>query len=62
MWQDLLAAFGLMLVLEGITPFLTPRGFKNTLAQLLRLPDRPLRLIGLGGMLLGLFILYLLRG
>jgi hypothetical protein len=25
MWDDLLAAFGLMLVLEGILPFLSPR-------------------------------------
>ncbi len=61
MWQDLLAAFGLMLVLEGILPFLTPAGYKDTLTRLMQLPDRLLRLIGLSSMLLGLLLLYVIR-
>ncbi len=62
MWHDLLAAFGLMLVVEGILPFLSPRGVRQALLQMMRLDDNVLRLTGLGSMLIGLVILYLVRG
>ena len=62
MWQDVLAAVGLMLVFEGIMPFLNPQGVKETLLQILQLEERILRLLGLGSMLLGLLLLYLVRG
>jgi len=62
MWQDVLAAVGLMLVFEGIMPFLNPQGVKETLLQILQLEERILRLLGLGSMLLGLLLLYLIRG
>jgi len=58
---DLLAAFALFLVIEGITPFLNPRGMKRALALLLELGDRELRIAGLGSMLVGLLILFLVR-
>lgn len=61
MWHDLLAALGLMLVLEGIFPFVNPRAVRQTLLQILQMNDRVLRLTGLGGMLLGLGVLYLIR-
>lgn len=61
MWQDVLAAVGLMLVFEGIMPFLNPQGVKETLLQILQLEERILRLLGLGSMLLGLLLLYLVR-
>ena len=62
MWQDLLAAIGLMLVLEGILPFLNPQRVKETLLQILQLEERLLRLLGLGSMLIGLLLLYIVRG
>ena len=62
MWQDVLAAVGLMLVFEGIMPFLNPQGVKETLLQILQLEERILRLLGLGSMLMGLLLLYLIRG
>ena len=62
MWHDLLAAFGLMLVVEGILPFLSPRGVRQALLQMMRLDDNVLRLTGLGSMLIGLVVLYLVRG
>jgi uncharacterized protein YjeT (DUF2065 family) len=62
MWQDVLAAVGLMLVFEGIMPFLNPQGVKETLLQILQLEERILRLLGLGSMLMGLLLLYLVRG
>jgi hypothetical protein len=64
MWQELGIAFCLLLVLEGILPFLCPRlwrGAAAQLAQLARLSDRRLRLMGLASMLLGTALLYLLH-
>jgi uncharacterized protein YjeT (DUF2065 family) len=58
---DLLAALGLFLVLEGIAPFLNPRGLKRALTRLLEVRDRELRLAGLGSMLVGVIILFLVR-
>ena len=58
---DLLAALGLFFVMEGIAPFLNPRGVKRALAKLLEVPDRELRIAGLGSMLVGVVILFLVR-
>ena len=60
-FTDLLAAFGLFLVLEGIAPFLHPRGVKRALTMLLQVQDRELRIAGLGSMLVGVVILFLVR-
>jgi uncharacterized protein YjeT (DUF2065 family) len=58
---DLLAALGLFLVLEGIAPFLNPTGVKRAFARLLEVRDRELRIAGLGSMLVGVIILFLVR-
>ena len=58
---DLLAALGLFLVLEGIAPFMNPQAVKRALAKLLTVQDRELRLAGLGSMLVGVIILFLVR-
>ena len=58
---DLLAALGLFLVLEGIAPFLNPQGVKRAFAKLLQVRDRELRIAGLGSMLVGVIILFLVR-
>jgi len=58
---DLLAALGLFLVLEGIAPFLNPQGVKRAFARLLEIRDRELRIAGLGSMLVGVIILFLVR-
>ncbi|OBS08807.1 hypothetical protein Thpro_023057 [Acidihalobacter prosperus] len=52
-------ALGLVLVLEGILPFINPNGLRRTLLQMVQLPDRVLRIIGLSSMLSGLLIIYL---
>jgi uncharacterized protein len=59
--SDLIAAVALFLVLEGMAPFMNPRGMKRALARLLDVGDRELRIAGLGSMLVGLGILYLVR-
>lgn len=61
MWQELGIALCLVLVLEGILPFLHPRGWRMTVLQGAQLSDRQLRMIGLASMLLGTALLYLLH-
>ena len=60
-FSDLLAALGLFLVLEGIAPFLHPQGVKRAFARLLEVHDRELRYAGLGSMLVGVIILFMVR-
>ena len=61
-WSDLLAAFALYLVLEGIMPFLNPAGMKRAIAVLLSIPDSQLRFGGLGAIVVGLMLLVIARG
>lgn len=62
MSADFWAALALMLVLEGLLPFLSPRAYRQAVAQLASLPDRSLRLLALGLILSGLLLLGLVRG
>ena len=61
LWQELGIALCLVLVLEGILPFLCPRQWREALIQLTQLSDRQLRLMGLASMLLGTAVLYWLH-
>lgn len=60
-WTDLGAALALVLVLEGILPFLSPRRARLSYLTAARMADQPLRIIGLVSMLGGLALLYLVR-
>jgi uncharacterized protein len=53
-----LIAFGLMLVLEGMMPFLFPLVWRETLRKLSRLQDGQVRFIGLTLMLVGVLVIY----
>jgi len=61
MWDDLWAALALMLVIEGILPFLSPRSLRESLLRMGQVHDRSLRLLGLGSMIVGVVWLYLLK-
>ena len=61
-WDDLLRALALVLVLEGIMPFLSPASWRSAIRGLAALEDRSLRWIGLASMLLGLLLLHLTHG
>lgn len=61
MWHDLAVAFGLMLVIEGVGPFLSPASMRRILQQAALLDDAILRYVGLGSMLLGVALLYLVN-
>jgi uncharacterized protein len=53
-------ALGLVLVLEGLFPFLSPGGWRRTFQRLLQLQNGQLRFFGLCSILLGLAVLLLL--
>ena len=53
-----LAALGLMLVLEGILPFLFPSAWRQALGKLAQLQDGQMRFVGLTLMLSGLLLIF----
>ncbi len=59
MKDTLLAALALMLVLEGLLPFILPALWRETFRKLVELSDGQLRFIGLTAMLVGLMLLFL---
>ncbi|NOY62372.1 MAG: DUF2065 domain-containing protein [Gammaproteobacteria bacterium] len=61
MWSELFIALALLLVIEGVTPFISPAGLRRTLSMVMQMSDHSLRMAGLASMLSGLFLLYLVR-
>ena len=53
----LLGAIALMLVLEGLLPFLSPRSWRSMFERATQLSDGQIRFIGLSSMLIGLALL-----
>ena len=61
MWHDFLVALVLVMVIEGILPFLSPDGMRRVMKASLELNDRSLRVGGLVSMLIGVVMLYLVN-
>ena len=61
MWNDLLSAFALMLVLEGLLPFISPKGFREKMLLMLQMNDSQIRFASLTAMLIGVFLLYVVK-
>lgn len=57
----ILTAFALMLIIEGVLPFLLPGIWRDTFRRLIEMSDGQIRFIGLTSMLVGLLLLYLAR-
>ena len=55
----LLGAIALMLVVEGILPFLSPTAWRHVFTRVLAMSDGQIRFIGLSSMLAGMVMLYL---
>lgn len=53
----LLGALGLMLVIEGLLPFLSPGSWRTMFERATRLSDGQIRFIGLSSMVVGLVLL-----
>lgn len=56
---SLWAAFALMLVIEGMLPFLLPAVWRETFRRLTEMTDGQIRFVGLSSMLVGLLVLLL---
>lgn len=54
-----LPALALMLVLEGIMPFMSPAAWREAFSRMIRFSDGQLRFMGLVSMFAGLLILFL---
>ena len=61
MFDLLLGALGLMLVLEGVTPFLNPRLWRSIFERAARMSDGELRFVGLTSMVIGILLLAVWR-
>ena len=54
-------ALALMLVFEGLLPFLSPKAWRQVFERALKMSDGQIRFIGMSSMLLGLLLLLLWR-
>ena len=61
MWHDLLVAIALVLVIEGIVPFLNPQAMRRAMLALAQMNDSTLRFAGLTVMVIGCLLLYAVR-
>jgi uncharacterized protein len=61
MWQDILTAFALYLIIEGMIPFIGPQRFRRTVETIGKLSDNNLRTMGLIAMGAGLLLLFIVR-
>tara|TARA_Y100000588_G_C13958810_1_gene797784 strand:+ start:269 stop:454 length:186 start_codon:yes stop_codon:yes gene_type:complete len=61
MWHDFLVAIALVLIIEGIAPFLNPEALRKTLLMVADWSDATMRFVGITSMLAGLLILYMVR-
>lgn len=61
MVTTLLTAFALMLVIEGLFPFLAPSAWRETFRRLMQLSDGQIRFFGLTSMMAGLILLLISR-
>ena len=51
-------AMALVLVIEGLYPFISPEGWRRMFAQILQLSDGQIRLFALGSILFGLLLIW----
>ncbi len=56
--STLLAALGLMLVIEGLMPFVAPQVWRETFKRMIALKDGQLRFVGLLSIVGGLLLLF----
>lgn len=61
MWEYVLTAIALILVMEGILPFLSPQQMRRMLIRIAQQSDRALRIIGFVTMVSGAILMYLVQ-
>ena len=60
-WNEILTAFALVLIIEGLLPFASPSRYRQMVAQLVMLGDNHIRTVGLVIIVIGLVLLYVVR-
>ena len=61
MKQDLLTAFALLLIIEGLLPMIAPQGWQKAMQELSRHSPKAIRIGGIISMLAGAFLLNILH-
>ncbi len=61
-WTEILTALALVLVIEGLLPFASPGRYRQMVAEIQRLSDNHIRIVGLVIIVVGLVLLYVVRG
>ncbi len=61
MFEWLLGALALMLVFEGLLPFLSPKLWRKVFEKAITMSDGQIRFLGLSSMLAGLLLMLLWR-
>jgi hypothetical protein len=59
MLTTFLMAFALMLIIEGLLPFLAPSRWRDVFRRVMQMSDGQIRFFGLTSMLIGLLLLFL---
>ncbi len=60
-WTEILTALALVLVIEGLLPFAAPGRYRQMVAEIVRLSDNLIRIVGLVVIVVGLVLLYVVR-
>ena len=61
MVTTLLTAFALMLVLEGLLPFIAPKAWRETFRRITELADGQIRFLGISSIVVGVVLLFFLK-
>ncbi len=57
MWGEIFTAVALVMVIEGLMPFISPARYREAMATLMSQDDSKLRMIGLSSMIAGVILL-----
>jgi len=60
-WQDLFSAIALVLIIEGLLPFVSPDGLRKTYKRITEMNDQTVRISGLVSMMAGVILLAVVR-
>ena len=61
LWNELAVALCMVLVIEGILPFLSPRRWRSVAEMAVRVDDLTVRMLGFTSMMIGTTLLYFVR-
>ena len=61
MWRELGTALAVVLVIEGVIPFLAPARWRNLTAAIATINDQNIRMLGFASMIAGVLLLYIVR-